>query len=89
MVTYTDTIVHYSAQSIYSYCELNIYYIPVVCMFPLQAQLRRELNEEKFKNEVLTKLVYMYIVCACMYISQYIVKYQYQLSTCCVHNLQV
>ena len=28
-------------------------------MFPLQAQIRRELNEEKFKNEVLTKLVYM------------------------------
>ena len=30
-------------------------------MLPLQAQLRRELNEEKFKNEVLTKLVYMFI----------------------------
>ena len=32
-------------------------------MFTLQAQLHRELNEEKFKNEVLTKLVlvYMYV----------------------------
>ena len=56
-------------------------------MFPLQAQLRRELNEEKFKNEVLTKLVYMYVY-VYKYLSvhhHYIVKYQYQLSTGCVH----
>ena len=61
VVTYTGTILHYSAQSIATACELSINYIPVVCMLPLQAQLRRELNEEKFKNEVLTKLVYMYV----------------------------
>ena len=41
--------------------NLIINHISVVCMLPLQAQLRRELNEEKFKNEVLTKLVYMFI----------------------------